>query len=599
MSRRTIALTGNPNVGKSTVFNELTGMHQHTGNWIGKTVETASSHFYYKFNDYTIVDLPGTYSLSAASKEEEVARDFLKSSKLDCTICVIDSTVLERSLILAFQVMKLTDNVVILLNLTDEAKKKGIFVDSDKLSSLLGVPVVKSTARSGRGINSLLEEIHLISTGAKKPKPKKVFGDEEFCYKTAKQIALAVVSQSKEQGESLFDRIMLGKYTSFFALVLIFAFVLYLTVRLSNYPSMLLRQVLDFVEQKIAQGLVSLGTPDWAISLFVYGMLRVLFFVVSVMLPPMAIFFPLFSLLEDFGLFPRIAFNLDAPFEKCSSCGKQALCCCMGLGCNAVGVTGARIIDSPRERLIAIITNSLTPCNGRFPLLIAIITMFFAKNMIQSTVLLIFLLGLSMLMTMLSSSFLGKTVLRGVKSSFVMEMPPLRKPQFFKTIINSLREKVVFVLMRAVCVAAPAGLVIWLLANIRIGDMSILSHMANSLDAVGRIMGLDGVILLAFILGFPANEIVLPIALMTYLSTAELSDYSSLSSLHQLLINNGWTATTARCTCVFSLFHFPCGTTLITIFKETKSIKWTLLSVVLPLSIGFVLCCFINAFIKF
>ena len=599
MSRRTVALTGNPNVGKSTVFNELTGMHQHTGNWIGKTVETSSSHFYYKYNDYTLVDLPGTYSLNTASKEEEVARDFLKSAELDCTVCVIDSTVLERSLILAFQIMKLTDRVVILLNLTDEAKKKGIFVDADKLSGILGIPVIKSTARSGRGINNLLEEIHLISTGAKHPKAKKVLGNDDFCYEVAKEIANEVVSVSKVQKESLFDRIMLGKFSSFFALAVIFALVLYLTIRLSNYPSALLKQGLDFVEMKIAEGLFSIGAPNWAVSLFVFGMLRVLFFVVSVMLPPMAIFFPLFSLLEDFGLFPRIAFNLDYPFEKCSSCGKQALCSCMGLGCNAVGVTGARIIDSPRERLIAIITNSLTPCNGRFPLLIAIISMFFAKNTFLSTAVLLLLLGLSMLMTMLSSKLLGKTVLREAKSSFVMEMPPLRRPQFFKTIINSLREKVVFVLMRAVCVAAPAGLVIWLLANIRIGDMSILSHMANSLEPLGRIMGLDGVILLAFILGFPANEIVLPIALMTYLSSAELSDYSSLNSLHQLLLDNGWTVKTALCTCVFSLFHFPCSTTLLTIFKETKSVKWTLLSVLTPLAIGFILCVLINQVLGF
>ena len=594
MSKRLVALTGNPNVGKSTVFNELTGMHQHTGNWIGKTVETSSSHFYYKFNDYTLVDLPGTYSLNTASKEEEVARDFLKSNELDCTVCVVDSTVLERSLILVFQIMQLTDNIVLLLNLTDEAKKKGIFVDADKLSAMLGIPVVKSTARSGKGINNLLEEIHLISTNAKRPEPKRIIGDDEFFYEIAKDIANAAVTSFSEQKESLFDRLMLGKFTSFFALAVIFAAVLYLTIRLSNYPSALLKELFDFIETKLALWLINLGVAKWAVSLFVNGMLRVLFFVVSVMLPPMAIFFPLFSLLEDFGLFPRIAFNLDYPFEKCSSCGKQALCSCMGMGCNAVGVTGARIIDSPRERIIAIITNSLTPCNGRFPLLIAIISMFFAKNTIESTVILLALLLLSLVMTLVSSKLLGITVLKGVKSSVVMEMPPLRKPQFFKTILNSLREKVVFVLLRAVCVAAPAGLVIWLLANINIGGISLLSHMANVLEPIGNIMGLDGVILLAFVLGFPANEIVLPIALMAYLSTAELSDYSSLSSLQQLLIENGWTVKTALCTCVFSLFHFPCSTTLLTIYKETKSVKWTLLSVIFPLSIGFTLCTIIN-----
>ena len=593
MSERIVVLAGNPNVGKSTVFNELTGMHQHTGNWIGKTVKTTESHFYYKFNDYTLVDLPGTYSLCTASKEEEVARDFLKSNELDCTVCVVDSTVLERSLLLVFQIMKLTDNIVVLLNLSDEAKKRGIFVDSQKLSKLLGVPVVKSTARSGKGINNLLEEIHLITTGAKHPKSEFLI-DEDSAYEKAKEIEKSVISVSKEEKESMLDRIMLGRFTSFIALAVIFAAVLYITIRLSNYPSELLKTFLDYVEAKIAQFLFSCGVDEWAVSLFVRGMLRVLFFVVSVMLPPMAIFFPLFSLLEDFGLFPRIAFNLDYPFEKCSSCGKQALCCCMGLGCNAVGVTGARIIESPRERIIAIITNSLTPCNGRFPLLIAIISMFFAKNSFQSTLVLLLLLMLSLLMTMLSSKILGKTVLKGAESSFAMEMPPFRKPQFFKTVFNSLREKVAFVLMRAVAVAAPAGVIIWTLANIKIGGESILAHMADFLEPIGRIMGLDGVILLAFILGFPANEIVLPIALMAYLSTTKLSDYSSLESLSAVLIANGWTVKTAICTCVFALFHFPCSTTLLTIYRETRSKKWTLLSVLTPLAVGFVLCVLIN-----
>ena len=362
---RVVALAGNPNVGKSTVFNELTGMHQHTGNWIGKTVETKAAHFTYKGNEYTVHDLPGTYSLSAASREEEVAGEFIQNGTADVTVCVVDSTVLERSLVLVLQIVSVTEKAIVLLNLCDEAKKKGIYIDDVMLSELLGVPVVKATARSGRGINRLLEQIHLVTGGDISPQPFALEGD---IYREAKKIAEQVVTVYKETKASALDKIMLGKFTSPLAMALIFAIVIYITIRLSNYPSELLKNAFDVFEVWLGDALIKTGAPVTAVDLLVHGMLRVLFWVVSVMLPPMAIFFPLFALLEDFGLLPRVAFNLDYCFEKCGACGKQALTCCMGLGCNAVGVTGARIIDSPRERMIAVITNSLTPCNGRFPL---------------------------------------------------------------------------------------------------------------------------------------------------------------------------------------------------------------------------------------
>lgn len=592
MSERTVVLAGSPNVGKSTVFNELTGMHRHTGNWIGKTVDTKASHFYYKFNDYSVTDLPGTYSLFAVSDEEAVASDYLKNNAPDCIVCVVDSTLLERSLPLVFQLFSLSRSVVVLLNLSDEAEKKGIYVDEKRLSALLGVPVVKSTARSGRGLNNLLETIHLVTTGALKPTPVTVSEAESFS--TAEKIAGLVVSKSKPQTRSVLDRILLGKATSFISMSLIFALLLWITISLSNYPSELLKSAFDSLETLLAEYMGRVGISEEIISFVVFGVLRVLFWVVSVMLPPMAIFFPLFALLEDFGLLPRIAFNLDYCFEKCGACGKQSLCTCMGLGCNAVGVTGARIIDTKRERLVAILTNSLTPCNGRFPILIAIITMFFSKNSFVSAALLLAFILLSLCGTMLASKVLSVTVLKGKPSSFVMELPPFRRPQFFKTVSLSIRKKVLLVLFRAVVVAAPAGLVIWLLANVYVGGSSLLLHLAGALDGVGRALGMDGVILLAFILGFPANEIVLPVALMTYLSSGTLSELSDSGSLMQILAENGWTVKTAVCTCVFTLFHFPCSTTLLTVLRETKSVKWTLLSVITPLSLGVIMCLVLN-----
>ncbi len=593
MSRRIVALAGNPNVGKSTVFNELTSMHRHTGNWIGKTVDAKGADFYYKFNDYTLYDLPGTYSLSSASPEEEIAEAFIKRNSSDCIVCVVDSTMLERSLVLVYQVLSLTDKAVVLLNLCDEAQRKGIFIDSEKLAKSLGVPVVKATARSGKGLNELLEQIHLVTTCAVKPQPERL-SDKAEIYERAKAVARNCSSTSKPFKLSALDKIMLGKFTSFISMALIFGILLFITIRLSNYPSELLKSLLDRFELFLSSSAENAGIPQFLNDMLIGGVLRVLFWVVSVMLPPMAIFFPLFALLEDFGLLPRIAFNLDRGFEKCSACGKQSLTCCMGLGCNAVGVTGARIIDSKRERLIAIITNSFIPCNGRFPILIAVISMFFSKSPLMSAVILLGFLVISVAFSMLASFILGKTVLRGKPSEFVMEMPPYRRPQFIKTILISVKEKVVFVLLRAVAVAAPAGLIIYLLAKITINGSSVLTIISGALDPLGRLMGLDGVILLAFLLGFPANEIVIPIILMGYLSSSSLSDYSSLDSLFQILSDNGWTVKTALCTCVFSMFHFPCSTTLITIYKETRSLKWTFVSVIVPLLTGIILCILIN-----
>ncbi len=674
MSRRTVALVGNANVGKSTVFNEITGMKQHTGNWTGKTVDTASGEYYYKFNDYTLVDLPGTYSLLSSSEEERVARDFLIWNKVDCVVIVADSTNLLRNLNLVLQTLELTGNAVLLLNLWDEADKRNIIIDKKKLSELLGIPVVSSTARSGKGVNELLEQVHKIVTGDCCPEQLRVkyvspieqaerrcekglskyfktdidmrflalrvlendpsfnasleknlsggfqddfdvlksreilsrfnFDGENYVQSVTASIsqqAERIFSQSvkqlpsrEEKKQNMIDRVLLGRYTAVPAMLLLVGVVLWLTMVGANYPSSILKSAFDAAEAWLASQSLALGIPDVIVNMVVHGVLRVLFWVVAVMLPPMAIFFPLFALLEAYGVLPRIAFNLDRGFEKCGACGKQALTTCMAYGCNAVGVTGCRIIDSPRERLIAIITNSLTPCNGRFPLLIVIISMFFCDNSFAGAAVMLAFVLLSLAATMLSAKILSSTVLRGEKSAFVLELPPYRRPQFFKVIGETVKEKIVFVLLRAVVVAAPAGLLIWCLANIKTGGSSLLAYLADFLDPAGRFIGLDGVMLLAFILGFPANEIVIPIALMTYLASGNLGDYSSVDALKTILTDNGWAWGTALCAAGFSMFHFPCSTTLLTIWKETRSVKWTALSVIVPLALGVTVCAVLN-----
>lgn len=602
MKSKKVLLMGNPNVGKSTVFNEITGMHQHTGNWTGKTVDSAIGKYYYKYNNYELIDLPGTYSLIASSKEEEIAGNYLLNENYDCVVIVIDATLLQRNLMLFYQIFDITSKVVVLLNLCDEAKKRNIEIDKNILHNLLGVPVIKATARSGKGINELLEEIHLVVTNEEDYYTKRSVDidkiDTDNILEKAQFVsskAIKTVPSKKEKRDEILDKILLGKYTSIPIMLLIFGLILFITIRLSNYPSEFLSDIFSKFEVFLSNKMTDSGISPILISLLVDGMLKVLLWVIAVMLPPIVIFFPLFSLLEDFGILPRFAFNLDSPFEKCNACGKQALTTCMGLGCNAIGVTGARIIDSKRERNIAIITNSLTPCNGRFPFLIAVISIFLAKNSITASLILLSFIVLSVIVTMICSKILSKTALKGKSGSLIFELPKYRVPDFKNVIKSTFRDKILFVLFRAVIVSIPAGLIIWALANIDVNGISLLNILSVKLDPFGKIIGLDGVMLVAFILGLPANEIVLPIALMAYLSTNVMSDYSSIESLSAILVSNGWTIKTAICACVFSMFHFPCATTLLTIGKETKSIKYTLLSIITPLLSGIIICTVINA----
>jgi ferrous iron transport protein B len=704
-----IALAGNPNTGKSTVFNSLTGLRQHTGNWPGKTVTRAEGSFSVEDERFKIVDLPGTYSLLATSQDEETARDFILFGQPDVTVVVVDATCLERNLNLVLQVLEITDRVVVCLNLMDEATRRGLEVDPRRLARDLGVPVVPTSARFGEGLDALVEAIGEVARGETVGRPHRIAGctpgleravDElatelDRVYPqlpNARWVALRMLDadqrivQSVRSGElgelyerldahgestepregsppettSLFaaldrlrwqvgrgfhqtlveavyteaarladravrpsggprrfdldrtiDEIVTSRHFGVPLMLVLLTAVFWITISGANVPSAMLATLfIDTLHPLLKSGAEAIGMPWWLSGLLVDGMYMATAWVVSVMLPPMAIFFPLFTLLEDFGYLPRVAFNLDHLFRRAGAHGKQALTMAMGFGCNAAAIVSTRIIESPRERLLAMVTNNFSLCNGRWPTQILIASIFIGALApaylagLVSALAVVSVAILGVLLAFATSWLLSRTMLRGEVSAFSLELPPYRPPRFWQTIYTSIIDRTLIVLWRAVVFALPAGAAIWLLANVRVAGVSLAEWLIGWLDPFGALIGLSGVILVAYIIAIPANEIVIPTVLMlTVLAGGMLGvgegagvmfELESFEATGDLLRAGGWTLLMALNLMLFSLVHNPCSTTIYTIWKETRSAKWTVVSALLPLAMGVVLCFFVT-----
>lgn len=652
---KNILLVGNPNVGKSSIFNILTHSHEHTGNWTGKTVKLARKNIIN--TNYTLIDLPGIYSLSSLSDEEIVAKDTLLFEQYEKIIYVMDSSNIEKNLHLLLQILEINKNIILCLNMVDELDIKGIKINDKKLSEILDIKVIRCSASKNIGIKELIEsldeeskssynyiydyniekgisdifeyltnqfksrfialkllekDITLVDSIKTKYKIDIIDKDiqnylmhvnseeisdsvSNLLNNISKNIYNEVVEISKEKEIGTIDKIFSKKIYALPIMFIIMFGIFFITIVLANYPSELLSLIFNKFEICLVNLSNILKIPSYIYEPIIYGIYRVVSFIVSVMFPPLVIFFFLFTYAEESGILPRLAFNFDKVF-KCSGChGKQALTICSGFGCNACAIVGSRIIDSKRDKLIAILTNSFIPCNGRFPMIIALITMFFtnSNNKLQVSLYLTLFVILAILISLLTSFILSKTILKGYNGFFILELPDYKKVKFKKVLKNSLIYKSLSILKKAVLVSIPCGIIIYFMTNTTIGNLSLFKIASNFLEPFGKLLGLDGVILLSFFLALPANEIVLPIIIMGYLGSKNVPMISNYLTIKEVLINNSWTYMTALSTILFSIMHFPCGTTLATIKSEVGT-KWMIYSFIIPLVTGILFLFILN-----